>query len=166
MRWGINAMHKEVVIKKKAPVVVLILLTLTLMIYLYEAVSYLKLVDIRLLKIGNVIIIFLTLCLILFEVIRCEVSYKYSIIANKLIINKIFLSKEKNIESINIASIIYIGRRAEMPKKYDAKFKGNYFFKLFSNKSYCCIYEIDHKYYKFNFAPSDELLRRLNAKLN
>ena len=159
-------MYKEVVIKKRAPVIVLILLTLTLMIYLYEAVSYLKLVDIRLLKIGNSIIIFLTLCLILFEVIRCEISYKYSIIANKLIINKLFLQKEKNIESINIASIVYIGKRTEIPKNYDAKFTGNYFFKLFSNKCYCCIYEIDHKYYKFNFAPSDELLRRLNAKVN
>ena len=159
-------MHKEVVIKKRTPVIVLILLTLTLMIYLYEAIFYFKLVDIKLLKMGNSIITFLILCLILFEVIRCEISYKYSIIANKLIINKIFLGKEKNIESINIASIVYIGKKMDIPKKYNTKFTGNHFFKLFANKCYCCIYEIDDRYYKFNFDPSDELLRRLNAKIN
>lgn len=159
-------MHKEVVMKKRIPVIALILLTITLMIYLYEAILYLKLVDSRSIKIGNCIIIFCTLCLISFEIIRCKISYKYSIIANKLIINKLFLKKEKNVESVNIASIIYIGKKSETPKKYDAKFTGNYFFKLHSNNCYCCIYKRDSKYYKFHFTPSDKLLRRIDTKVN
>lgn len=163
---GDNWMHKEVVMKKKAPSLALILLIITLMIYLYEAVSYLKLVDVRIIKILNGIIIFLTLCLILFEIIRCEISYKYSIIANKLIINKLFLEKEKNVESINIKSIVYIGKKSEISKKYNTKFTGNYFFKLLSNKCYCCIYEKDNQFYKFNFMPSEELLRRLNSRVS
>lgn len=159
-------MHKEVVMKKRAPVLALILLTITLMIYLYEAVSYLKLVDVRLIKIANAIVIFLALCLIVFEIIRCEISYKYSIIANKLIINKLFLEKEKNIESINIKSIVYIGKKSEISKKYDTKFTGNHLFKLFCNKRYCCIYEKDNQLYKFNFTPSQELLKRLNSRVS
>ena len=163
---GDNVMHKEVVMKKRTPVIALILLTITLMIYLYEAVSYLKLLSKNLIRIGDNVIILATIILILFEIIRCKVAYKYSIIANKLIINKLFLKKEKNVESINISDIVYIGKKSNVPKKYSAKCTGSHLFKLIENSNYCCVYKRDSKYYKFNFAPSDELLRRLNMRIS
>lgn len=151
--------------KRRAPAIAMLLIITTLMIYLYGAMSCLRLLDIRLIKMVNSIIIVSTVFLILFEIMRCKITYKYFIIANKLIINKLFLEKEKTVESINISDIVYIGEKSDIPKEYNTKFTGSHLFKLISGKAYCCIYKTNSRYYKFNFAPSDELLRRLHTKI-
>ncbi len=158
-------MHKEVVMRKRTPVIFLIVFIITLMIYAYEALDYLGISNLTLMKVANGMIILSTICIIIFELIKCKIAYKYSIIANKLIINRIFLERERNIESITISDIVYIGSKSNLRNKYEAKFNGSYLFRLFENKCCCCVYKKNEKYYKFNFAPSDELLRRLNSKL-
>ncbi|ACD22941.1 hypothetical protein FDE76_06580 [Clostridium botulinum] len=158
-------MHKEVVIRKKAPVIAIVLLIITAMLYLYQGISILGIKNIRLVRFYNISIVFLTLSIIFFEIMKCRISYKYSIIANKLIINKIFHNNEKNLESINLADIVYLGKSNYIAKEYIVKNKGNYSCGIINKKKFCCIYKRENVYYKFSFNPSDKLIRRLNLNI-
>lgn len=155
-------MHKEVVIRKKAPVIAVVLLIITVMLYLYKGINILGIRDMWIVKVYDMVIILLTLSIILFEIVKCRISYKYSIIANKLIINKIFRNNEKNLESINLSDIVYVGKNNYTAKEYIVKNKGNYSCGIINESKYCCIYKRENIYYKFSFDPSDTLIRRLN----
>ncbi|AOR22360.1 hypothetical protein [Clostridium taeniosporum] len=155
-------MHKEVVIKKKAPVIAVVLLIITAMLYLYQGISILGIKNAMFVKFYNITITFLTLSIIFFEIIKCKISYKYLIIANKLIINKIFNNNEKNLESINLDDIVYIGKENYIPKEYTIKNKGNYSCGTINKNKYCCVYKRENVYYKFTFNPSEKLIKRLN----
>ncbi|SFC80108.1 hypothetical protein [Clostridium uliginosum] len=158
-------MHREVVVRRKAPVIAGLLLIITMMIYLHNGVGNLPLNNMRVIKLVNVFIIVSTIGIIFFGIIKCKVSYKYSIIANKLIINKIFSNQETNLESINVSEIVYVGKTGKknyISKEYIVKNKGNHLCGLSNTKTFCCIYKKEDQYYRFNFNPSDQLIRKLN----
>ncbi|MBW6410336.1 hypothetical protein [Clostridium weizhouense] len=156
-------MHREVVVRKKAPVIATLILVITIMLYLYQGISNLQINNIIIIKAINSLIIMLTVSIVFLQLARCKIAYKYSIIANKLIINKIISNQEKNLESISLSEIVYIGKKYYIPKEYVAKNKGNYFCEVINTKSYCCIYKKQDQYYKFSFNPSDKLIQRLNT---
>ncbi|GAA0079330.1 hypothetical protein UT300005_37090 [Clostridium sp. CTA-5] len=160
-------MHREVVVRKKAPVIATLILVITIMLYLYQGISNLPINNIIIIKAMNILIIMLTIIIVFSQLIRCNVSYKYSIIANKLIINRIVSNQEKNLESISLSEIVYIGKKYYIPKEYIAKNKGSYLCELINPKSCCCIYKKQDQYYKFSFNPSDKLIQRLgiNSKI-
>lgn len=153
-------MHKEIVTRKTTPVVVAVLFVIVALLYIYEGGCYLKFTHITFLKIT---IYFMILALISFEILKSRVYYKYSVIANKLIINKISGNKQKNIESINISDIIYIGTDLSSCKKFSARSNGKYSFLLDGNKRYYCVYENNNEYYSFAFTPSRELLKYIKT---
>lgn len=149
-------MHKEIVTRKTTPVVVAVLFVIVALLYVYEGVCYLKFTHVTMLKIT---IYFMISVLIIFETLKSRIYYKYSVIANKLIINKVFCNKQKNIESINFSDIMYLGADISSCKKFSAKNNGKYSFLLDKNKRYYCVYKSNNEYYSFAFTPSTELLK-------
>ena len=141
-------MHKEIVVRRKMHVIVLALLVITVMLYVQQA---LKLISFDNNKTP----------IIVRECISCNVSYKYALIANKFIINKTFSKGEKTLVSVKISDIVYIGKKNDKLKKYNAKLIGNYTFNRLITNQCCCIYRINGDYYKFYFKPSDYFIRRI-----
>ena len=154
-------MHKEVVARKRTHVIAITLLLITCMIYLYQGINALDLKNKGILQACNFIVTLATIFMILREYNSCKISYKYSIIGDKLIINRFYRNKEENLESIRIDDIIYIGKKNAHIKKYRAKCVGKYTCDIFSSDNRYCIYKKDDKLVKFNFVPSENLIKRL-----
>lgn len=56
--------------------------------------------------------IFLVLTLVIFfrEYRKCKTSYKYSIVANQLMIHKVKANKQSTLENIKLNNIVYLGK--------------------------------------------------------
>lgn len=158
-------MHKEVVGRKKAPVIAIVFFVITFMLYIHEGLNYIDFDNSRTLLILNIIVLLVTLLIIAREYKSCKVYYKYAIIANKLIINKISGDTEDNLTSVNITDIVYIGKKTDDVKKYNAKAIGCFMCEKLRAKQCCCIYKKNGNYYKFNFQPSENFVERVNRHM-
>lgn len=157
-------MHREIVSKRKAPVIAISLIIITFMLYVHEGLKLIKFKDGTTLQIWNIIILSITILMLLGEIISCYTSYKYAIIADKLIVNRILGSNERNLASIKLSDIKYIGIKSEAPKR-KCKSVGTFVCSLFSQKTCVCVFEQKGKMYKFDFEPSEELLCRINKTM-
>ena len=100
------------------------------------------------------------------EAKKCKIAYKYFVISDKLIINKISSRVEENLESLKIKDIIYIGEKSNVPKEYSkCKCNRHYIRKFDKNKKFLCIYRKQGKVYKFIFEPSDALVARIKHSI-
>lgn len=157
-------MHKEIKEGKKTVALIISLLTITVALYIYQ---FSKITFGRniIKEIGlEVILIVITLIILIKETIVCNISYKYSIISDKLIINKIYNKVEENVESLKIKDIIYIGEKGNQPKNYNKyRCSKHYVRKFDKNKKILCIYKKEDKIHKFVFEPSDTLVSRIKS---
>lgn len=159
-------MYREVVHGRKIPAIMISLLAITIALYIIE------IAEITLGKTfkgyGLIEVILLMIVFVLFkEFKRCKLAYKYSIIADKLIINKLNCKGDNILESIRIQDIVFIGKRGEIPKKLvRVKSHGNYLSSLINSKKCYCIYKKNGQLIKFSFEPSERLLRRVYDKVN
>lgn len=157
-------MHKEIKEGKKTVALIISLLTITVALYIYQ---FSKITFGRniIKEIGlEVILIIITLIILIKETIVCNISYKYSIISDKLIINKIYNKVEENVESLKIKDIIYIGEKGNAPKNYSKyRCSKHYVRKFDKNKKILCIYKKEDKIHKFVFEPSDTLVSRIKS---
>lgn len=155
-------MHREVVAKKKVPVIIMILFMITGILYLAEAVERSKYNRLIIGDIFNITLALVTIILIITEIRSCSVSYKYAVIADKLIINIIKNKEEKNLESIRISDVLYIGERSSMPKEYRfLKKSKNYLCNRINSKSYYCIFKDGNKVKKIKFQPSSKFITKI-----
>lgn len=161
-------MHKEIVVRRKMHAIMLALLVMTVMLYVQQGLKFVDFHNNKIRIICKVILSIIATLIIIKECISCNVSYKYALIANKFIINKTFPKGEKTLVSVKISDIVYIGKRNNSIKKYNAKLIGNYTFSRLITNQYCCIYKMNEAYYKFYFKPSDCFIRRImqNPKYN
>lgn len=159
-------MHKEVVERKKTHVLVITLLFVTFMLYVLDGIEALKIPNAFILRSCNIAVFLITLALVVAEYFSCRISYKYSIIADKLIINRIFRGNETNLESIKINNIVYIGKKCNIPKEYKKKCNGSYGCDMFKYDSLWCAYQKDDKKYIFSFQPSEDLVKRIAKRIN
>ena len=151
-------MHREIVVRKKAPVIAISLVIITCMLYIHEGLKFIKFESINTLKLCNILIL-------LREILSCSISYKYAVIADKLIVNKIFRSNERNLASVKISDIEYIGPKSYAPKGIKCKSVGSFVCNLFGKSTCTCIYKRDNQYYRFSFEPSSKFICRINEKL-
>ncbi|MDQ0149767.1 hypothetical protein ACFO6R_10305 [Eubacterium multiforme] len=158
-------MHKEIVGRKKAPVIAIVFFVLTFMLYAQEGLKFIDFNNYRMLFVCKVAVSVLAIAIIIREFISCKISYKYALIANKLIVNKIFSREEKNLASIKISDIVYLGKKNGQSKKYDAKSIGNYTCDKLKVGQYCCVYKIKENYYKFYFQPSERFIKRIEKNI-
>ena len=155
-------MHKEIKEGKKTVAIIISLLTITVALYIYQfsKMTFGKNITEEL---GiEIILVILTLIVLIKETKKCKMAYKYCVISDKLIINKISSKAEENVESLKIRDIIYIGDKANVPKEYSrCKCSRHYIRKFDKNKKFLCIYRKHGKIYKFIFEPSDALVARI-----
>lgn len=161
----LNMMHKEIVAKKKAPVIGIALFVITFMLYAQEALKIIDFSSRKTLLLCKLIIALIAVLVIIREFLKCKVSYKYALIANKLIVNKIFSNDEKNLTSIKISDIVYLGKKGKQPKNIEAKLVGSYGCNKLKFEQCCCIYKVDNNYYKFYFQPSECFINRVKRNI-
>lgn len=156
-------MHKEVKQGRKTVAIIISLITITIALYIYQF-SKLTMDKNMEIKVFLEVAVAVITCLILFrETKRCKISYKYSIISDKLIINKISRKIEENVESLKIKDIIYIGDICNAPKQYTRGKYNKHYIMDFETKGKCvCIYKKHNKICKFVFKPSNTLIERVN----
>lgn len=157
-------MHKEIKESKKTVALIISLLTITIALYIYQF-SKITFGRNMIKEIGlEAILVIITLIILIKETRTCNISYKYCIISDKLIINKICNKVEENVESLKIKDIIYIGEKCNEPKNYN-KFRcsRHYIREFDKNKKILCIYKKEDKVHKFVFEPSDTLVSRIKS---
>lgn len=157
-------MHKEIVVRRKMHAIMLALLVVTVMLYVQQGLKFIDFHNNKIRIMCKIILSATATLIIIKQYISCNVSYKYALIANKFIINKTFSKGEKTLVSVKISDIVYIGKRNNGIKKYNAKLIGNYTFSRLITNQCCCIYKINETYYKFYFKPSDYFVRRIMQK--
>lgn len=157
-------MHKEIKRGKKTVAIIISLLTITVALYIYQfsKITFGKNITE---EIGlEAILVVLTLIVLIKETKKCKIAYKYCVISDKLIINKISSKVEENVESLKIKDIIYIGEKSNVPKEYSkCKCSRHYIRKFDKAKKLLCIYKKEGKIYKFVFEPSDTLVSRIKS---
>lgn len=158
-------MHNETIQCNKVKSIVVSIVSISIALYLFELIQFSIHGHLVIVHIAAIILPILTIMVLLNEVIRCITAYKYSIIGDKLIINKISGRNINNEESIRIDNIIYLGERSKMPKKYFRLRNHKYHTELFcrESKTYC-VYKINDRIIKFSFTPSTRLVSLVNKK--
>lgn len=155
-------MHREIVAKKRVPVITMILFSITAILYLAEAIERSKYNKHIIGYIFNATLVVITVALVAKEIRSCFVSYKYAVIADKLIINLIVNKEEKNLESIRMSDVVYIGEKSNIPKEYQFTIKcKKYLCNRIGAKSYYCIYKNGNKFEKIKFQPSDKFIGKI-----
>lgn len=155
-------MHREIVERKKVKVITILLLAVTMVLYISQGIKLAGLDNYFLGDLLNGILLVLIVFFIIKEIRSFSLAYKYSIIADKLIINRIRSREERNLESIKISDILYIGKKSEIPKKYNrVKGSNSYLCNRMSYQTYCCIYQKGDTISRFNFQPSNSFIERV-----
>lgn len=155
-------MHREVVGTRKLPVIAILLLLTTIVLYVYEIIELIGLKDNVIGRTLSTTILIVATIIALKKLTSCSLSYKYQIIGDKLIVNKIKSKNEENLESINICDIVYIGKKSGVPKSYlSIKHSRSYLCNIIGEETYCCIYKKSENLSKFTFQPSDKFIQRI-----
>ena len=149
-----NIMYRELVVRRKLSVVIGIILIMTFMISLSSLIQSIDLVKGDIENGIEIAFIIITLSIIVFEVLKCKVKYKYSIISDQIIIHKLNHSHENVVENIKFKDIIFIGKKTELNDKLKVNSSKKYVCSIFNNVKYCCIYKDGNLYRKFYFEPS------------
>ena len=157
-----GTMYKEINAKKRMPVIVTIFIVLSMMIAISNILETIKIGSFSLGIVTNPAIGILTIGFIAFQVLRCRVSYKYSIIADQLIIHRIKQNEHQAVKCINLRDIVYIGRPFSCNKKYDIIESNSFSCTLRKLNSLCCIYKSEQGYKKLYFQPSEKLTEKIN----
>lgn len=152
-------MYKETVQRKKISSIFIILSCLAIYIVISDIIENLKVGNY---VIGGYLSILLTLVVVLFTIRQieiCKIRYKYSVIADELIIYKIKGTREEVLESIkirDIENVKKVGLNIDfiVTKKYGCV--------TFGNGLYMCKYNTGHGTNKFYFEPSCKLVDKLH----
>ena len=154
-------MYKEIVERKKVPVMVLLFITLITFICLSDLLSKISIgsinIEIFVTMFFNVLMI--ALCYIEFS--KCKVKYKYSIVADQFIIHKIRGEEVTIVEDIKLKNIEFVGKHCNCHTEIPISSSKKYICSTFIRSKFCCVYKVDDKFRKFYFEPSDGLMSKI-----
>lgn len=156
-----NTMYKEVVGRRMTPVIVGSFVLITIMINLSNTIEKVKIFDYEIGGITNPLLLIFTISMIGIEFFKCNVKYKYSIIAGELIIYRMNNKAQEMIENIKLENIVYIGRRKECKRKISVLTSKKCLCTLLHFDKACCIYKDGDNYKAVYFDPSEKLLSKL-----
>lgn len=159
-------MYKETVARKKVSAIFIIVLYLTTYVVISDIVENLK---IGRYLIGGYLTILLTLLVLLIiikQVNKCNIKYKYSIIADELIIYKLKGSREEVIESIKLDDIECVEKINKLKFNLDRFFCKKCACLNFGNDVYACRYNNGFRSSKFYFEPSFKLIDKIKVCKN
>lgn len=155
-------MHREFREGKRVIAIVTSLITITIALYIYQFATIMVGNNSSTIIILEIILCIFTLIILKREMRKCKVVYKYCIISDKLIINKIENKCEENVESLKIKDILYIGECCKVPKEFNKGRCCRHYIRSFDkNKKFCCVYQKNGQISKFIFEPSNVLVDRI-----
>lgn len=151
-------MYKETVERNKIVSIFIVLSILALSIVISDVIENLRFGKY---VVGGYLTVLLTISVIFFsgaQILKCKVRYKYSVIADELIIYKIKGSREEVLESLKIRDIkdvkkAGINLHALTCKKYGCV--------TFGSGLYVCKYNNGQGTSRFYFEPSCKLVDKL-----
>ena len=154
-------MHKEIVQRKKIPVVILLFIILITFICLSDILSKISIGDINTKIFVTMFfnILMITLCYI--EFLKCKVKYKYSIVADQFIIHKMKGEEITIVEDIKLKNIEFIGKYSNCNGDIHISSSKKYICSTFIGSKFCCVYKVGDKFQKFYFEPSDGLMNKI-----
>ncbi|WP_238884276.1 hypothetical protein [Clostridium sp. YIM B02551] len=155
-------MHKEVLKKRKAPVLILSIIMISIAIVISQVFRTVNISGFGVSSISDPIILLLIGVFLFSQYRECKSEYKYSIIGEDFIINRISDKKVNTLQDININDIIYI--KKTKVGFLAAIFSKRYACSAFSFDVYCCRYRDGNKIRKFYFQPSYCLVDKINRK--
>ncbi|WP_027633522.1 hypothetical protein [Clostridium hydrogeniformans] len=161
-----NTMYKEIVEIRKTPRIIGVLVLMCLMIMFSNLIENIKVFNFKIGFITDPLIILITVLFMAFEFLRCKVRYKYSIIADQLIIHKLKDRHQAIEENIKLKDIVFVGKAKELKKKLNISSSRYYICSLTRFNEYCCIYKDGNSYRKFYFQPSSNLIVKLTNIVN
>lgn len=162
-----GTMHKEIVKKRRDVAIVISIVCMSLAIGLSNFFGNFKFESFNAETITDPIFLVLTLVIFFREYRKCNTSYKYSIVANQLMIHKVKSNKQSTLENIKINNIVYLGKDdSKEAKEFKISSCKKYVCSLLDvTGHYCCIYRKDDRYYKFYFKPSKTLVNKLERNI-
>lgn len=154
-------MHKEIVQRKKIPVVILLFIILITFICLSDILSKISIgnINIKIFVTMFFNVLMITLCYIEFS--KCKVKYKYSIVADQFIIHKIKGEEITIVEDIKLKNIEFIGKHGNCDADIHISSSKKYICSAFIGSRFCCVYKVGDKFKKFYFEPSDGLMNKI-----
>ena len=162
-----GTMHKEVVKKRRDVAIVISIICMSLAISLSNFFGNIKFESFNAETITDPIFLVLTLVIFFREYRKCKTSYKYSIVANQLMIHKVKANKQSTLENIKLNNIVYLGKDySKEAKDFKTSSCKKYVCSLLDTTGhYCCIYKNGDGYNKFYFKPSKTLVDKLEKNL-
>jgi len=157
-----GTMYKEISVKKRMPVIVTIFIVISRMIAISNVLETIKIGSFSLGIVTNPVIGIITIGFIAFQVLRCNVSYNYSIIADQITIHRIKQNDHQAVKCINLRDIVYIGKPFSSKEKYNIVESNTFSCTLRKFNSLCCIYKTEQGYKKLYFQPSEKLVDKIN----
>lgn len=155
-------MHKEIIKRRRDITIVGSIIFLSLMIGLARLVGDIKFYNVKIEIVTDPVFVLLGVMILGYEMRKCKTGYKYSVIANQLIIHKIISSEQETLENLKLDDIVFLGKGRDQINKYKAKREKKYICDYINYKeTYCCVYKKDREYRKFYFQPSGEMVEKL-----
>lgn len=152
--------YREVVCKRKTKAIILVVLFTSCMIALSTIISEVKGIDRNVRAFIDFGCVIATIFYMSYEILKCTIKYKYSIMINKLMIHRIYSNSQRNVENIDFKDIVYVGKHSD--SKFDGKVhKKRYMCDLLTDEKYCCIYKTQKGFNEIYFQPSNELISRI-----
>ncbi|CAG7839242.1 hypothetical protein Z959_03975 [Clostridium novyi B str. ATCC 27606] len=155
-------MYKETVARKKISSLVVIVILLAVSIVLSDISRSMEIGHNELGEALIVLLMAFIFMLILIQIYKCSIRYKYSIIADELIIYKIKGCREEVMENIKIKNIQSIEKRNKFYFIINALMSKKYIGLNLANDLYTCKYKSGYTNKKFYFEPSSKLVDKLH----
>ncbi|QGU93819.1 hypothetical protein GOM49_00600 [Clostridium bovifaecis] len=155
-------MYKETVVRRKVPSIFIIVILLAVSIVVSDIIINIQVGEY---KVGGYLTILLAciiFLLIIMQINKCSVKYKYSIIADELIIYKLKGSRQEVMESIKIKDIEDIIKVDKITSRFRTILCKKYSCLNITNNLYACMYNNGHMRGKFYFEPSCKLIDKLD----
>lgn len=155
-------MYKETVARKKMPTIFIIGLYLATYVVISDVVKNVSMGNVLIGEYLKIALTLLVLVIIIKQVNKCSIRYKYSIIADELIIYKLKGSREEVIESIKLGDIQCVEKTNLLKYNLDRFFCKKCACINLINDVYKCKYSNNKNSGKFYFEPSYKLINKLN----
>jgi hypothetical protein len=150
-----KTMYKEEVVRKKLPVILGMFLLLTATIFVADLIARIEVGETSVAIVTSPVLMIFMGAMVMFSIIKCRERFRYSIIADQLIIHRIIKDEHVVVENIKLKDIEFIGRPCNLRSKLDVKAVKRYVCSTFRFKTYCCIYKEGSSLKKFYFQPSE-----------
>ncbi len=156
-------MYKEIIFRKRLPVALTFFFAIIFILYMIKMTEIFKLVPANMGRTLDIISLAIVISFGYYELQKCRIKYKYSIIADQLIIHKIKGTEQKLLEDIKIKNIQYIGPSNKVYGVGKHCKTKKYICSILNFNKNCCVYDDGTKSLKIYFEPSVELIEKVKC---